>query len=391
MIRTRTRTAAEACSTLLHRFAASRTFAVVVILAFLVLLLLIFLALRWTHYNPVALDWSKGRDELLVKNQYGFTVLALPIRHQHPNEVSLFGYSRALADLDGDGVKEVIAIHDGREEAFSALSMFDRKKQPAWTRFCNDLSPGIERKVDGLAWFAFLPLELGPGEPARLACLRRSRQGSLSVLEIDDAATGQLLGRMSNIGHIEAIYETDLDRDGRKDLWACGTDNVTGMALLAVLDPAAFRIEEGATRVSDLLGLTDPRSLGAGVLSLVELPKLSYSRSERAQCTTVQIGDDGGVIAGSADPDGNCLFHLRFPDLRAPVLDHVQITDAGRSIIRFRAGRDVPLAEFAAEEAAMAQAARILTPDGWRPCPGGEASQPAPRESEISEIPAGGR
>jgi len=341
--------------------------AVIVIAAAAVVLALGFIAMELIHLRaaPVRAEW-RGSD-LVFWNGSGHQCAGVSLTPAHrflSGARDDFGEWLAVWNADSKGSNEVVALHCSQPGDADFLTLFNGRGRALWTRRAEQLDPADDLRED-VFWWYFYRCTGADGDPSILT-LRRSRQTGLCLVDVLHGASGRYMGRLISRGHLEGMVHIDLDRDGTREFVAFGTDNPSGRAVLAVVDPSRMRPERTSepTSSADLL---DPEAADLGARLVMTFSLDRFSEEARAGCGWVDEQEDGGIAAHVAGaPSSGILYFMRFePGLR-PVLSRVQLSDAYRALIRTHSAESVPDSTFAAEEARLGSEVRLLSGAAWR-------------------------
>ncbi len=355
----------EVAALSLRRLAMSRA---VLAVAVLIMLLSGGLAVYEANLSrnlPANAVWEG--DVIVVTNHHGRVCRRIPAPFHSPLPIRAgdgIGFSLGVQDVDRDGVNEILAIHGSEPGNQDVMTAFDRSGRLLWQRRAADLGPaGIPPRAD-LRWFFIYPCGYAE-HPTEIFVLRRSRQHGLSLLDRLDSATGKILGQLWNDGHLEAVSELDLDRDGTREWALMGTDNTERSGVLLVLDPRRMRTAPQASEIDSLPHALDPHALNAGIRVALAFPKDRFTTDERPHCVQISFEENGLAKVDVRLTEGTIIFFLRWDRSLLPRVEHAQITDAYKSALRLRLGDRVTARQLAAEEKRLGSGVRRLTPAGW--------------------------
>ena len=151
-----------------------------------------------------------------------------------------------IADLDGDGKKEVVTSVDlimGRDQGERPLRVLDAKGKLVWEK-----NLGHSVTFRGTKYSSTYKPEAivvddfsGSGRPEIIVCAT-SLRSPCAIYRL--SAAGDILGEYWHFGLLLGLYSIDLDGDGKKEIVACGTNDMADVsggagasnAVIVVLD-----------------------------------------------------------------------------------------------------------------------------------------------------------
>jgi len=363
---THVRTPGGVLRTLARQVATSRT--AMILLALLVLIGLGAAGLEWWQRRPFAADVSLEANTLTIRNRHGHICGRVP---EAGVRTTNSGLVLAVADLRGDGTNVVLAIRHRPNRQSNLLWIGDARGRTLWRLDSQSWLPAGDPPA--LHWWLLSPPDkAATGEPTWIA-LRRGIQASLSLVEALRGYPPRRTGALRNHGHIEVLARGDPGGDGVSEVYLGGTDNQSGKALLAIVEPALLTLPEGELIMDGIPLITDAANLGRGVRAVLRLPRddlLPIGRPGAAgmklrgsQIEVDTISDDAGYGSNVR----TVIFVLELRDPAAPRVLSVTIPDGYRSFLLSRPGTAIGPDTFAAEEDRLANLVEHLTPDGWRP------------------------
>jgi hypothetical protein len=272
---------------------------------------------------------------------------------------------RDVVDADGDGRNELLVISGREENWLDFMTLFNRRAEVIWRARSDStgvLPPNLE---EDLLWQGFFPLPFG--EPQVLA-YRRSRQGSLTAVQLIDLRQGHILATILNQGHLERLNVVDVQGDGELDYLVCGTHNPSNMGIMCILTPGNLHDLSDRAVLSPVHWMTDAEILEGVATVVLRFPPDRFSYSHRVSITQ-GTREGGGLLAVTARDPGDkheVIYTMDFSVPRRPLLLGVRYTESGRGILR--AGLDAPNDhEMDAEERLLQKRVEILSEDGFRP------------------------
>ncbi len=319
---------------------------------------------------PVRADWEG--DEIALRNTHGITTRRVDLPYR-----PMFGWTsefqpqktQPLADLNGDGKRELLAIHGSQPDGRDLLSAVDAQGSLVWRRQSDQLTPSSFGQPRDVSWWmiAITPPRAGRVE---LTAFARSHQHSLTILVRLDPVTGQTLGILRNHGHLETYQPIQRVDSGRQILAISGTENNLGCALAAFVDPSQMRIPEEFNDISDVVVLADSVSLSAGVSAVWSFPVDRFTNASRSACEKIDQLHSGdlhvSVFVILDALSGSVVYEMDAGDLSMPIVLNAYYSDKTKDLIRSLKG-PTPEAVFAEEAQRLAREVRCLTPRGWRP------------------------
>jgi hypothetical protein len=269
-----------------------------------------------------------------------------------------------VQDVDGDGRKEILTVHASARTRQDLLSLIDAHGRLRWRRDATRLDSGKEEDLNDVGWCTLSRPRKTGATGLGVLTIRRSHQGSLSLVDRIDLASGRSLGLLRNYGHIEDLFEIDLDARPGDEVALTGVDQRTGGALVVILDEE--HLDAGANRdeIESILDVTDPAALDHGVRAAWIFPNDSFLQSVRGRAESITKVSDGVIqVSCDAARGGAAIFEMEAGDPGQPKVVRVVISDAARAVLL---GGGVRPAEIVEEEERLAGEVKTLTEDGWR-------------------------
>lgn len=352
----------------IDRLARSRARVImgVVSLGLLATMVIILSALR--NAPPVRADWVG--DTLVLKNDHGIATrrIRFAFAPQGAQNKDLNAeHMRRIIDLNGDGKRDVIAIHGSGPERRDSLTAVSVSGRVLWRTRSDHMAPGQGILPGEMNYWL---IAAAPNQAGRtnLWMLSRSKAGSLSIITQLDPATGRVLEVLGNDGHLEDCCQVILPGTEKRVLALGGTDRPHARGLTAFIDPDYKGAIDPTSGGPEIPSLSDSTSLSRGVLAAWSVATDLYTRPGRTTCDRVSQDRDGTIqlYAIAYHFPGYLVYEFDPHDLRTPVLLRVYFTDAAKDVIRRDFGT-VPDEDFAQEANRLAREVRVLTPEGWRP------------------------
>lgn len=365
----RTRKTRELLRAFLRRLAVSRLFVALLVGLFAVAAGLGGAELWRNRPWPVAVRWEG--DDLVFRNASSRDYHRERFPPGQAQEASAGPAGRVVAalDLDQSRPKEVVAITQRPGVEGNFLQALDGLGRPLWEIHSDDGLAGTPMASERLYWRFFATPAARDPEKSRLVAIRRSRYGSLSLLELLEGSSGRRLGTLANQGHLERAFVADVDGDGKLDLVIGGTENRAGAGILAVLEPDSMRSPKVGSTIDDPDWLIEPQALLRGARCVLLFPKDRLAPAGRPSCADILMQEGRLIVSTQAEvPARIVLFTLDIRDRLRPVALGALVNDSYRDLL---ANRDtgVTAAPIALEEERLARSVEWLTPEGWRPVP----------------------
>lgn len=229
---------------------------------------------------PVPSSYETSGRTLTIKDAEGRPLW----RHEFPGQIvplwaagawtSFLDTRPWIGDIDADGKREVLFTYTAQPKQYtdSELYCFDSSGKVRWRyRPGRPVATRKERFAMPFHVRMVIAMDRPAGKPPMLLVVGThtiyypSQVAALS-------AQGEVLREYWHSGHINAATVSDLDSDGRPELYLLACHNATKTVDLIALDPEDFG---GASRESNpdyqLLGLGPPRELGRVILPASEL------------------------------------------------------------------------------------------------------------------------
>ncbi|MCP2620258.1 hypothetical protein NLC35_03315 [Candidatus Aminicenantes bacterium AC-334-K16] len=219
-------------------FSQIRQRPVVIVIFLLLTLIPLFIYLITSHNstsaNPVTYEIFGKMVKL--KNYRGETLWSLQAWHELIiKETWDLNHRISLADIDGDGLNEVIASPYHPENNQYTLTLFDHNGKAIWSKTIK-----VNISFQGLRFIKdFIPIR-------NIFCRRQDDswvivtawRHNVRFVSIIMTLTpkGQIINEFINPGHLSRIIVCDLDSDGEKEILFSGTHNLlNGEGVLVVL------------------------------------------------------------------------------------------------------------------------------------------------------------
>jgi len=256
-----------------------------------------------------------------------------------------------LADLDGDGINELITTHRlaGDQQASAnqgtklrAIDVSARKE--IWAIPFVDTVKYLNRPYSPYySTFSILFAEIeGHGEKEILVSAQNVGRSPSFIARVD--SKGRILGQYWHFGAISSLYAVDVDGDGCNEIIACGENNThdttqSEFPMVAVLDPKKII---GKTRSSICTGFDLPPS--DAEIDYIKFPDADINVALKQKSVTNFMLFDGLDVlqfhVSSELPDGTRWhFHYYFSRQMIPLYVksengadrvHAQLRDEGK-------------------------------------------------------------
>jgi hypothetical protein len=312
-------------------------------------------------------------EDLLLRNPSGRVYKRLHLPPGFPpfyDQVDAREAGRVVGAFgsDSQGRREAVSIRWSTASDWNHLMGWDSHAREIWRLRSDDGLESTPYRAQLPQWRSFCAAGRNGDGILRLLALRRSTQGSLSVIDLIDANCGRELGHLANRGQLHKMYSEDLDLDGTQEILLTGTDNEAGMGLLVVLDPDRMGPAPTSDHGNRLNWISSPQALSRGVRLAVRFPEDDLMSPERPECRDLEAREGFLQIANYVDASRVVLFTLDLRELGQPRSVRAVLTD----VYRWRLASDYPELsdeDLAREEERLAHGLTYLTERGWRPVP----------------------
>jgi hypothetical protein len=253
--------------------------------------------LWWFHHRTgEAASWRLDGQSLIVSDNKGREVW----RHAFPEAPEAVWSkdgsvsSPLFLDLDGDGRKEFMFPNKGSSERPRAeeLLCFSAKGDVLWTYKPGRAVAARSRSFTSQYAVRLMALVPAPGqrESRLLVASNNNPDEAMQVVLLD--STGKQLREYWHAGHFAAVLVTDLDGNGRPEIYLGGVANGYGAADLVVLDPDSFA---GASHEENarfqMLDMPPPMEMGR-----VLFPRSSLNLATEPYNAVTRLTRAGGDI-----------------------------------------------------------------------------------------------
>lgn len=324
--------------------------------------------------RPWPTDARWQNEDLVLRNASGREYRRLHLSPgPPPGEEAAFQRSEGRIaqtwDLDGRGCGEVLAIAWRDRYEGNDLRAWSGRGRSLWGLSCNAGPNGGPLESDDLRWRFFCAAGRGSTGSLRMLAVRRSRLGSLCLVDLVDTGVPREIGLLANDGHLERAFRADADGDGRAELFLIGTDNESDQGLVVLVDPSSMALPPSSQGMDGWTWLTQPAALGRGVVVALRFPRDDLVPSGRPSCTEGRL--ESGLLQVTTQtmgPDRCVVFSIDLHDARSPLAVRAVLIDAYRQGLALKVPPLRP-EDFAREEERLVRGTTFLTPEGWAPVP----------------------
>lgn len=265
-------------------------------------------------------SWSFTAGALEILDEDGRIVWRKPLPPQPANRFLSPSGSHPqiqIADLDGDGANEVVVGYSAAEPLESRVECYSATGELRWS-----YRPGRRVRTPQEEFshsYDFRAVVVIPGRQPRLAVAAVhavSFPGQVTLL----SPAGEVLAEYWHSGPLTELAASDIDRDGRLELLAGGTNHAQRSAELVVLDPDNMN---GCSREPDEFQFLD---LGPPVEELrLVFARTCFARhigSRRNRVSRITAGSGQVSVEVEERPHAYpVVYHLRYPELRLAGID----------------------------------------------------------------------
>lgn len=230
-------------------------------------------ALLYGPLDKVPTSFKLEGEHLTVLNQYNQVLERIPVGGEtvysfmDPSQQLIQHTPAAIADFDGDGIREIVWIENGRKNDifYTVLRCKSIGSPDIRWKFTPEWKISFRNNSD-VNSSAFRAIQVlvedfdGDGRTEVLANFRH--EAFPGVVAKIDAITGEEISHYLHIGHFTAMKAHDLNGDGLKEILLCGTNNAFRVACFTVLDPRNISGHSPLTREYEVVGYERGREIG---------------------------------------------------------------------------------------------------------------------------------